>query len=422
MSILSWIAILVILVTIWALIKRLETRLVLIAAGLFLCLISWDFMAGLNQFAKSMTNNSLIMAICGSMGFAYTASFTQCDRSLVHYLASPIRGLGIFLIPVCTAITFFVNIAIPSAAGCAAAVGSTLIPVMLRAKIRPAAAAAAVLAGTIGSYLSPGTSHNPYVAKMANMEVIEFIGTHTKYSLMCGAILIVGTLICCWILRDNKGDENAQVDESKLVKNDDFTPNPIKALVPLVPICILVVGNLWVPAIKMGVAQAMLIGAMCAMAVGRPNPQDFSKQFFAGMGKGYADVMGIIIAAGVFAAGLRATGLIDTFVSVLKDSNEIARWGGSIGPWLMGVITGSGDAATLAFNEAVTPHAETFGMTIPGLGALAFLTGALGRTMSPLAGVTILVSGIAMVNPLEVVKRTFIPCIVAVLCCAILMV
>lgn len=422
MSILSWVAILVIFVTVWALIKRFETRMVLIAAGLFLCLISWDFMTGLNQFAKSMTNNSLIMAICGSMGFAFTASFTQCDRSLVHYLASPIRGLGIFLIPVCTAITFFVNIAIPSAAGCAAAVGSTLIPVMLRAKIKPAAAAAAVLAGTIGSYLSPGTSHNPYVAKMAGMEVIEFIGSHTMYSLMCGAILVVGTLICCWVLGDNKGDENAQVDESKLVKNDDFTPNPIKALIPLVPIGILVVGNLWVPEIKMGVAQAMLIGAICALAVGRVNPEEFSKQFFNGMGKGYADVMGIIIAAGVFAAGLRATGLIDTFVAALKDSNDIARWGGSIGPWLMGVITGSGDAATLAFNETVTPHAKDFGMTIEGLGGLAFLTGALGRTMSPLAGVTILVSGIAMVNPLEVVKRTFIPCTIAVLACAILMV
>lgn len=422
MSILSWVAVLVIILTIWALIKRIETRLVLIAAGLFLCVISWDFMSGLNQFGKSMTNSSLIMAICGSMGFAFTASYTQCDRSLVHYLASPIRGLGIFLIPVCTAITFFVNIAIPSAAGCAAAVGSTLIPVMLRAKIKPAAAAAAVLAGTIGSYLSPGTSHNPYVAKMAGMEVIEFIGTHTMYSLMCGAILIVGTLICCWILGDHKGDENAQVDESKLVKNDDFKPNPIKALIPLVPIAILVAGNMWIPQIKMGVAQAMLIGAIAALVVSWANPQEFSKQFFTGMGKGYADVMGIIIAAGVFAAGLRATGLIDTFVDALKDSNDIARWGGSIGPWLMGVITGSGDAATLAFNETVTPHAKDFGMSIEGLGALAFLTGALGRTMSPLAGVTILVAGIAMVNPLEVVKRTFIPCIVAMLACAILMV
>ena len=422
MTLTAWIALAVIIVTVWALIKRYETRLVLIGAGLLLCCISLDPMAALNQFAKSMTNNSLVMAICSSMGFAFAASYTKCDRSLVHYLAAPVRGLGIFLIPVWTVITFFVNIAIPSAAGCAAAVGSTLIPVMLRAGIKPAAAAAAVLAGTIGSYLSPGTSHNPYVAKMANMEVMDFIGFHSTYSLMCGAILVVGVLLVCLVLRDNKGDANAQVDESKLQKQDDFTPSVLKALVMLVPIAILVCGNLWVPAIKMGVAQAMVIGAICALAVGRCNPQEFSKQFFNGMGKGYADVMGIIIAAGVFAAGLRAAGLIDVCVDALKNANEYARWGGALGPWIMGVITGSGDAATLAFNEAVTPHAEAFGMSIPGLGALAFLTGALGRTMSPLAGVTILVSGIAMVSPIEVIKRTALPCFVAVICCALLMV
>ncbi len=421
MSVLSWIAVAVIFATIWALVKRWETRLVLIAAGLFLCIISFEPMMGLNQFAKSMTNNSLIMAICGSMGFAYTATYTQCDRSLVYYLSAPIRGLGLLLVPVSTIITFFVNIAIPSAAGCAAAVGSTLIPLMLRAGIKPAAAAAAVLAGTIGSYLSPGTSHNPFVAKMAGMDVMQFIGTHTNYSLMCGAILVVGTAIVCFLMGDGKGDTNAQVDESKL-KNEAFTPSPLRAIVPLIPITILVVGNLWVPAIKMGVAQAMLIGAICALVVSLSDPQTFSKKFFDGMGKGYADVLGIIIAAGVFAAGLRATGLIDTCVEALKESNDIARWGGSIGPWIMGVITGSGDAATLAFNETVTPHAKEFGMTIEGLGGLAFLTGALGRTMSPLAGVTILVSGIAMVNPLDVVKRTAIPCIIAVLACAILMV
>ena len=422
MSFTAWIALAVIFVTVWALVKQYETRLVLIAAGLFLCVISLAPMTGLNQFAKSMTNNSLIMAICGSMGFAFTASYTGCDRSLVHYLASPVRGLGIFLIPICTIITFFVNIAIPSAAGCAAAVGSTLIPVMLRAGIKPAAAAAAVLAGTIGSYLSPGTSHNPFVAKMANMGVMDFIGTHAVYSVMCGAILVVGVLCVCWVLGDNKGDINAKVDESKLQKDDDFKPSVFKALVMIVPIAILVCGNLWVPAIKMGVAQAMLIGAICALAVSRCDVQKFSKEFFNGMGKGYANVMGIIIAAGVFAAGLRAAGLIEVCIDALQESNEFARWGGSLGPWIMGVITGSGDAATLAFNETVTPHAEAFGMTIPSLGGLAFLTGALGRTMSPLAGVTILVSGIAMVNPLQVVKRTAIPCFIAVIACAILMV
>ena len=369
-----------------------------------------------------MTNNSLVMAICSSMGFAFIANYTQCDRSLVHYLAAPIRGLGVFLIPICTAVTFFINIAIPSAAGCAAAVGSTLIPVMLRAGIKPAAAAAAVMGGTIGSYLSPGTSHNPFVAEMAGIDVMDFIAFHAMWSILCGVILVVGLLVVCMFLGDHKG-EKVDVEAQK---NDNFKPNPIKAIMPLVPITILVVGNVWLPVIKMGVAQAMVLGAVITLLVGfafdRTNPQEFSKQFFNGMGKGYADVMGIIIAAGVFAAGLRATGLIDTFVDVLKHSNDIARWGGSLGPWIMGTITGSGDAATMAFNEAVTPHAPEFGMEIKALGALAFLTGALGRTMSPIAGAMVVVAGIAMANPMDVAKRTALPCTVAVFVLALFMV
>ena len=424
MSLLEWLAIAVVFVSVYALIKRLETRLVLFTAGFFLCLVSMQPLEALNSFAKSMTNSSLVMAICSSMGFAFVATFTQSDRCLVHYLASPIRGLGIFLIPVCTAITFVINIAIPSAAGCAAAVGSTLIPVMLRAGIKPAAAAAAVMGGTIGSYFSPGTSHNIFVADMAGMSEMDIIAYHAPWSLMCGIFSVVGIALVCFVLGDHKGDTNATAN----VKNQDdgFKPNVIKAIMPIVPIAILISGNLWIPAIKMGVAQAMVIGAvltlLVGMAIDRTNPQEFSKQFFNGMGKGYADVMGIIIAAGVFAAGLRATGLIDTFVDVLKHSNDIARWGGSLGPWIMGTITGSGDAATMAFNEAVTPHAPEFGMEIKALGSMAFLTGALGRTLSPIAGAMVVVSGIAMANPIEVAKRTALPMTAATIALALFMV
>lgn len=423
MSILSWLAIVVIILAVVALVKRLETRMVLIAAGLFLCVCALHPLVGLEAFEKSMVKSSLIQAICSSMGFAFVASYTKCDKALVHYLAAPIRGLGIFLIPVCTALTFFINIAIPSAAGCSAAVGATLIPVMMRAGIRPAAAAAAILGGTIGSYLSPGTSHNAMIAGMAHMEVMDFITFHSTYSFMCGIIVAVGLLIICFFLGDHKADksefEGVNIEEEA---DTSFKPNLLMAIIPLVPIVLLLLGNTAIPAIKMGVCPAMIIGALAALVVTLTNPADITKEFFRGMGKSYADVMGIIIAAGVFAAGLKAAGLIDALVALLKDSNEIARWGASIGPWLMGVITGSGDAATMAFNEAVTPHAEEFGMTIHGLGGIAFLAGALGRTMSPLAGAAIVVSGIAMVDPLQVVKRTAIPCFISVIAVALLMV
>ena len=424
MSILEYVAIATIVVTIYALAKRIETRLVLFTAGFFLCALSFDPMKALNAFASNMTKGSLILAICSCMGFAFVSTMTKADRSLVHYLASPIRGLGIFLIPVCTAVTFVLNIAIPSAAGCSAAVGSTLIPVMLRAGIKPAAAAAAVFGGTMGSLLSPGSAHNPFIANMAGMDMMDFIAYHTPWSISVGVISAVGLLVWCFILGDHKGDKNAKA-EVKVV-DDGFKANPLMAFLTLVPILILVIGNVWVPAMKMGVAQAMVLGAVimlvAAMVIQRTNPQEFTKQFFNGLGKAYGDVMGIIIAAGVFAAGLQASGLIATFISMLKESNDIARWGGSIGPWLLATISGSGDAATFAFNEAVTPHAKEFGMEIHSLGGLAYLCGAIGRTMSPIAGGMIVVCGIAQANPIEVAKRTAVPMTIATFVLALFMV
>jgi len=422
MTLLNWVAVVVVILTIAALIKRYETRLVLFTAGLVLCCVSMQPMTAFNAFAKSMTNGGLIMAICASMGFAYVSSYTKCDQHLVHLLSKPIRGLGIFLVPICTAVTMIINIAIPSASGCAAAVGSTLIPVMLRAGISPAAAAASVMMGTYGGVLSPGSAHNVYIAKISNMEIMDFIALHTPYSLVLYAIGIVGILVMCIIFKD-KGAATDDIQVNVDHKQEEIEhPNVIYAMVPLLPIVILVLGNTVLPVIKMGVAQAMVLGAVLCLLITRANPQEFSKTFFGGLGKGYGNILGIIIAAGVFAAGLRAAGLIDTFIALLREANDIARWGGSLGPWFLGTITGSGDAATFAFNEAVTPHAASFGMDIPHLGALAFLSGALGRTSSPIAGAMMVVAGIAMANPVEVAKRTIVPCFVGVVVLAFIIV
>ena len=422
MTLLNWVAVLVVILTIAALIKRYETRLVLFTAGLVLCCVSLQPMTAFNAFAKSMTNGGLIMAICASMGFAYVSSYTRCDQHLVQLLSKPIRGLGIFLVPICTAVTMVINVAIPSASGCAAAVGSTLIPVMLRAGVKPAMAAAAVMMGTAGGVLSPGSAHNAYIAKISNMEIMDLIALHTPYSMVLWAVGIIGVLVMCIVFKD-KGEptDNIQVNLEHKVETIE-RPNIIYALVPLLPIVILVLGNTVVPQIKMGVAQAMVLGAILCILITRANPQEFSKTFFKGLGNGYGNILGIIIAAGVFAAGLRAAGLIDTFIALLRESNDIARWGGSLGPWFLGTITGSGDAATFAFNEAVTPHAAAFGMDIPHLGSLAFLSGTLGRTSSPIAGAMMVVAGIAMANPVEVAKRTIVPCFVGVVILAMIIV
>lgn len=407
MSITAWIAVLMVVAAIAALIKKLDPKTVLLSVGLFLCVISLQPLAALDAFAKMMTSPTLCQSILSAMGFACLLGMTGCDRHLVQLLVKPLKRLGLLLIPICSIVTLFVNTAIPSAGGCAAAVGATLIPVMMRSGITPVGAAASVLAGTIGSFLNPGSPHQAMIGEYIGLTSMEVIlkSMPTYMTLWC--ISVVSVTMVEFLLGDHRGGaaKNVELTQAE-AESDAFKVNLLWAMAPLVPLVVLVLGNTVVPSIRMGIAQAMLVGVVYTIAVTRMNPSKCVNEFFHGCGKGFANIMSIIVSASVFAAGLTSSGLIGAMIEALKGSSEFARWGGILGPWLLGVIMGSGDAATMAFNTSVTPHAPEFGMEILSLGNLAYVAGACGRTMSPIAGVVMVVSGIAMVNPVDVVKRT----------------
>ena len=138
-----WLAIASIVFIVFGLVKRLETRMLLIVAGFILCCASGAPMKAFGAFVKGMTNITLVPAICSAMGFAFAVQASKCDQHLVAAVAAPLKKLGGLLIPAATILTFLINIAIMSAAGTAATAGATFIPLLLRAGIRPAAAAAA---------------------------------------------------------------------------------------------------------------------------------------------------------------------------------------------------------------------------------------------------------------------------------------
>ncbi len=415
MTISTWLALVVVVLTVVALVKRYESRLVLLCAGFLMAFISLKPMMAFQQFDKSMTNGGLIVAICSAIGFAAVISYTKCDVHLVTLLTRPLKKLGFSLLPASMLVTGFISVSIPTLSGLGAAVGPTMIPILLRAGFKPGCAAAAIVAATYPAYLNPGLSHNVFVSKLAGWEVMDFIGTHALMTLSVTLISIVVVSITAWFLHD--------YDKEALSKNtlqaEEGTEAPVKpnllyALAPLLPVIILVLASMYLKDMKVSVATAMIIGSAYALVITRKDPQLAVKEFFKGMGNGYGKILGIIIAAGVFAAGLRAAGVVDVFVKYLTEAQDIAKIGGLVGPYVLGVLTGSGDAAAFAFNEAVTPHAPQFGMTIDGLGYLVNMAAAAGRKSSPLAGGVILLAGIAAASPFEVVKRT-IPSAVVIL-------
>ena len=107
--------------------------------------------------------------------------------------------------------------------------------------------------------------------------------------------------------------------------------------------------------------------------------------------------------------------MLDPVSFPLVKMATIAKISATVGPFLLGVISGSGEAASIAFNQSVTIHADTLGLNALNLGSLAAISGALGRTMSPIAGCAIICAGFAKVNPLELVKRTALGAIICVI-------
>lgn len=241
------------------------------------------------------------------------------------------------------------------------------------------------------------------------MDMVNYIAPTV---LMLTILSIVYVLIVCVIFRDYKKggfvSEMASPDGEVQAKLPDLParPNLLKAAAPLLPVVMLFIVSLWMPDVHMSVATAMLLGLIYTMIVTREDPAKMSKKFFEGMGTGYGNILGLIIAAGVFAAGLRSCGVVDLFIEFLKNSSSVAKLGASFGPYLLGVITGSGNAAAFAFNEAGTSFAPEFGMKIEDLGFIACISATLGRVSSPLAAGVILIAGIAGANSLDVIKRS----------------
>lgn len=391
------------------LVLKKDTKTVLLGAGVIMCLAALKPLDAFDAFKDNMIQTGLITSVCSVMGFSFVMKITQVDKHLVHALAKGLVKIRPLLIPGVTISTFIVNVSLNSASGVTAAVGAIFIPLLISMGVKPAMAASSVILGTWGSMLSPGLDHQSIISQIANVEIIDVVKTHAYTDIITMLAAALYLMILAKILKEDKGyvAENENNEE-----NTSFKVNPVFAVLPLVPVIMLLVFNIelvqkhisW--ATRIGVPHAMLIGSIiCIFATGTKLEKAVN-EFFHGMGKGYADIIGIIISAAVFVSGMKALGLIAFFIDALKSATHLVPLAATYGPFLLGVITGSGDSSAIVFNQSVTIHAESFGYEIVNMGSLAALGGALGRAASPIAGATIIAAGIANISPFEIAKRT----------------
>ena len=437
-----WIGLAIVVVTFYLIYKNYEARLVLALSGLVMAFIgqvvvgtNGGVSAAVDAFVKQLVNGGLVPTIVTVMGFGYVMTFTKCSDHLVNLLVKPLSRVPVIVIPGAVIITWLLNIVLPSAAGIAAAVGVLLIPALIALKVRPVMAAAAVFIGTWGSVVSPGLMFNPQIADIAfkakEIPAPDAMIVIMQEALPCAIGALVAAIcltIICIVLKEGVGSTKIVKelpDGEEIQKN--FKVNPIKAIIPIIPLALLVLASKQVgvlPTKAFSVPVCMLIGTAIGLIVALFSKQkigEASKKFCRGAGDGFCDVVILIAAAAMFASGMKAIGLTGALVDAMKGSQSVAMFAAAAGPFVMAAISGSGNAAALAFNQAITPNAADFGLTIVQLGAVAQIAAGLGRSMSPVAGGVIILAGIAGVNPMEVVKRTAIPAIVALIVVTLLM-
>lgn len=429
-----WIGLAIVILTFYLIYKNYEARLVLALSGILMAGIGW-LAAGSNvtigtavdAFVKQLVNGGLVPTIVTVMGFGAVMTYTHCSDHLVNALVRPLTHVPAIVIPGAAIITWLLNIVLPSAAGVAAAVGVLLIPSLIALRVNPVMAAAAVFLGTWGSAISPGLMFNPQVADIA-FKAGEISSPDAMIVIFsealpaaCGAVVAAITLaILSHFIKEGVGTADSRPEDAQVdLKN--FHINPIMAIIPIVPLFLLVIASKevgWLPTKTFSVPVCMLIGTALGLIVAilhKQDPGEVSKQFCKGAGDGFNNVVILIAAASLFAAGMKSIGLTGSLIDAMKGSQSVAMASAVLGPFIMAIVCGSGNAAALAFNEAITPHAADFGMTIVQLGAVVQLAAGIGRTISPIAGGLIVLCGIAHVNPMEVVKRTALPCVLALI-------
>ncbi|MGZ3487325.1 MAG: hypothetical protein ACXVBY_10750 [Isosphaeraceae bacterium] len=122
------IALIDLVVVIVLIIRRVDVRLVLLAAAVPLVAVSGGLKVMLTKLVEEMANPGTVVPICTALGFAYVLRITECGQHLIRLLLRPLRHVRWLLIPGGISAGYLVNTTIVSQTGTAAVLGPILIP------------------------------------------------------------------------------------------------------------------------------------------------------------------------------------------------------------------------------------------------------------------------------------------------------
>ncbi len=438
MGVAPFLAILVTIATGWMVIKRFQTHIVLFAAGLILTSIAilcgktsilpkgvpstglvWFDMVDLLRVVstRQITNIGLIIMSAG--GFAKYMETIGASGALVSVSIAPLKKLKspYLVLSLCYLLGQCISPVVPSHGGLSMLLLTTIYPVLSALGLSPAAAAAAIFcSGSIG--MGPGTGTAIFAARIAGVEPIVYF---VKYQIPIAACIMATIAILNVFVQSYFDRKNDDVYENATVGSAENMPIGPKfyAFMPVLPIVLLCVfSKLGYEKIQLTTVTALFLSWIVGAIVELIRLRDARKVFkdamsmIKAMGTVFGSIVALIIAAEIFATGLRLTGLIDL---VLKGAQAGGFGVTAMSGLLSGLIalvtflTGSGVGAMTSFGSLATDVAAGLGGDVTQLVSSMQFTANLARCLSPVAGATIIVASAVGITPVAIIRRTIVP-------------
>lgn len=419
----------VIAAAVWAVAKGIDVRLVLLAAAVVLAGLKGDFVIVLRAFLDTFSNEKFVVPICSAMGFAYVLRKSECDRHLVRLLMAPVSKVRWLLVPGVIVVGFLVNIPVISQTSTAVCLGPVVIPLMRAAGYSPVAIGATLLLGCSvgGELLNPGAPELLTVSALTKHDTRE-LSQRYLVPLVFPMLAVSGLVF--WAMCPVPRGEKVAVDGSVVAETGPI--NPLKALVPLVPVVLLFLAGPPVHLfdVPMGwlvdparpgakdlassrlIGAAMLVGVLVAAVASPKHAKGSVKEYFDGAGYGFTHIISLIVTANCFGKAIEHVGLAKALGELISDHpGSLVPLAGAV-PCAFAAVSGSGMASTQSLYGFFHGPAVDLGHDPAAVGAVVSLASAAGRTMSPVAAVTLMCCTLTGAKPFELARRVAPPLVI----------
>ena len=367
---------------------------------------------------------SLGLMIMTCAGYAKYMEHIGAGTRLAHTFIKPLYRLNRPYIVL--ALMFLLNmglsICVPNPLSLALLMMVTIYPVLLRLGVSPVGAAAVIATGHLMD-VGPGAVSTLLIAKTLNIPVPNyFVGYQLRLYFLVAVVTAVAHFL--WQRYRDCLDGPMDIGDCESIPEAPIGPK-IYMIFPLLPLCfILGFSQYGLPGVKMNVTLAMMLAfglALLAELIRQRNLRTVLKSttvFFEGMGNQFSYAVTLIIGGQVFAQGLVSLGLIDSLVSALQtlSLNSVGltsvMGGGMLG---LSMVTGSNVAPLFTLVPLVPDIVSNLGLD-PITTMLGMQNGAsLGLFLSPISPVMVGVAGVAHIKSVDLLKRTSIPVLVALI-------